>query len=388
MKVLDYIIFISIVLLVYGSLHFYLFIRGWEALPDIGYVKIIYSILFSIGAASYILGRIIENASVCSASTIFIWIGSFWLGLILYLFLFIVFFDVVRLFNYLFDFYPLIITDNYNNVKFIAFFVTLFISISTVIAGHINTLFPRTKEVNISINKEAGKLDSLNIVLATDIHLGTIISNSRVDYLVKIINSCNPDIVLLGGDIVDEDIKPVIKNNLGEKLKKIIAKYGIYAITGNHEFIGGVNEASKYLSDHNITVLRDATIKIDESFYLIGREDRTINRFKGAIRKSIKMLLQGVDQSLPIITMDHQPFGLEESAANGIDLQLSGHTHHGQLWPLNFIVNRIFEVSSGYKKIKDTHFYVSNGYGTWGPPIRTGNRPEIVNLKLNFNKKN
>ena len=91
-----------------------------------------------------------------------------------------------------------------------------------------------------------------------------------------------------------------------------------------------------------------------------------------------------MDRSKPVILLDHQPFNLEKSVKEGVDLQLSGHTHHGQLWPLNYITSAIYEVSTGYRKIENTHFYVSTGFGTWGPPIRLGNRPELVNIILKF----
>ena len=91
-----------------------------------------------------------------------------------------------------------------------------------------------------------------------------------------------------------------------------------------------------------------------------------------------------IDKSLPVILMDHQPFGLEEAAVQGIDLQISGHTHNGQLWPINYIVGAIFELAWGYKKIGDTHYYVSDGVGTWGPPVRIASCPEIVQIRLTF----
>jgi len=94
--------------------------------------------------------------------------------------------------------------------------------------------------------------------------------------------------------------------------------------------------------------------------------------------------MAGVDKDYPVILMDHQPFRLEEAVSNGADLQLSGHTHHGQLWPFNHITSAIFEVSWGYRQIGRTHVYVSSGVGTWGPPVRVGNRPEIVHLTLLF----
>jgi predicted MPP superfamily phosphohydrolase len=109
-----------------------------------------------------------------------------------------------------------------------------------------------------------------------------------------------------------------------------------------------------------------------------------MSQFSDNRRKALKELVAGIDRSAPLILMDHQPFGLEEGVENGIDLQLSGHTHHGQLWPLNYITRAIYQVSWGYVKLGETHVYVSCGVGTWGPPVRTGNRPEILDITLHF----
>jgi uncharacterized protein len=158
----------------------------------------------------------------------------------------------------------------------------------------------------------------------------------------------------------------------------------VYAITGNHEYIGGATRACKYLESHGIKMLRDTALFIDNSFWLAGREDRDIARFDGQNRKPLNEIMGKVDFKNPVILMDHQPFHLKEVANAGVDLQLSGHTHHGQIWPFNYITQAIYEVSMGYKRIENTHFYVSCGYGGWGPPIRIGNRPEIVNIRLNF----
>ena len=126
--------------------------------------------------------------------------------------------------------------------------------------------------------------------------------------------------------------------------------------------------------------------EIDNSFYVVGRDDRSIRRFAGKDRRPLEDLIAGIDCGLPVILMDHQPLSLHSIADNCIDIQLSGHTHHGQIWPYNFITSMIYEVSYGYTQIGNTHFYVSAGYGTWGPPIRTSGRPEIVEIVLHFRK--
>jgi len=145
-----------------------------------------------------------------------------------------------------------------------------------------------------------------------------------------------------------------------------------------------VNKAVKYLTEHNVNVLRDSVVKIANSFYIIGREDREKERYTGTARKTIPELLDGIDKNLPMIMLDHQPFKLDNVATNAIDLQISGHTHHGQFFPMNLITKAIFEKSWGLVQKGNTVIYVSSGYGTWGPPVRIANHPEILNITMNF----
>jgi predicted MPP superfamily phosphohydrolase len=236
----------------------------------------------------------------------------------------------------------------------------------------------------MSIPKKNSKLNSLNVVVASDIHLGTIVSKKQLNAFVEKANALQPDIVLLPGDIFDEDIGPIIKKNLGEDLEKLKSKYGVYAVTGNHEYIGGVESAVEYMEKHGINVIRDSAVLIDSSFYIIGREDRSVNRFSDKTRKDLFEITKDIDKNYPAILLDHQPFQLNLASENWIDLQLSGHTHHGQLWPLNYITSAIYEISWGYKKIGQTHYYVSSGYAGWGPPVRTGSRTELINIKIRF----
>ena len=133
-------------------------------------------------------------------------------------------------------------------------------------------------------------------------------------------------------------------------------------------------------------MLRDSFVTIDDSFVIAGREDASSKRFSGRERKSLRDVLAGAPKDLPVILMDHQPGALDESAENGIDLHLSGHTHYGQLWPMNYVLDAIWRVSYGKARIADTHIYVSCGAGTWGPPVRTSSRPEVILLDIVFTK--
>ncbi len=382
MKKSAFVIFFTIVFTVYGLVNFYIFITGLRAVP--GPYVAAYVILFLFLSISYLGGRFLERARPSMISSSLIWIGSFWLAAMVYFLLFVLTIDILRLVNLALPLYPKSLFTDYDKTKLIAFIIiTLIVSFITAL-GYLNARSPRIRKLSIDILKNANGIKHLKIAVASDIHLGTIINKSRLEKIVGKINSLKADLVLLPGDVVDEDIGSVIRQNLGETLRSIKSKYGAYAITGNHEYIGGVEPACKYLTEHGIVELRDTYIKISDSFYIIGREDRAIKSFAGKTRKSLDEIMTGIDISLPLILMDHQPVKLAEAEQKGIDLQLSGHTHHGQLWPFNFITKKIYEVSRGYKKKGNTHYYVSCGVGTWGPPVRTGSAPEILDITLNF----
>ena len=130
--------------------------------------------------------------------------------------------------------------------------------------------------------------------------------------MVDRLNGLKPDIILLGGDIVDEDLGPVIRGNLGASLTQLRAPLGVLGITGNHEYIGGASEAVKYLEDHGIAMIRDTFLLVRDALYIVGREDRDRPRFSGAGRKTVASVMEGVDLSKPVIMLDHQPFELDE----------------------------------------------------------------------------
>jgi len=380
-----FIIFFSIVIVLYGLVNTYIYIRGLQAISHNSPLRVWFTVIFWFLAASYLAARLIERIALSWLSDGLVWIGSFWMGAMAYFFVILLAIDLLRLVNYLIPFFPDFLTRNLQYTKKVTALIVIGAVFLTVVGAHINSVLPRIQALELMIQKKS-PLKELNIAVISDVHLGTIICNSHFMRIVDKINSLNPDIVLFAGDLVDEDIEPVIRQNLGETLRQIKSKYGIYGVTGNHEYIGGVEPACKYLTEHGVIMLRDSVVQIDGAFTLVGREDVSIVQFDRKKRRSLGDLIKDVDKTLPIILMDHQPLRLNDAVDNGIDLQLSGHTHHGQLWPFNYITEAVYEISWGYKKKGDTHFYVSCGVGTWGPPMRTGNRPEIVNVKLKFEK--
>lgn len=380
MKSSSFIIFISIVLTIYGFGNFYVFYHGLQSLSGYNWLRIVYIPFFLFLSLSYIAARVLQSYQHNGISDFFLYIGSFWLAALMYFFLICIGLDILRGVHHFINIYPSFLTFNYEKSKVLIFFFSIIFVSLLLVYGFINARNPILNKFEISINKVNSKSTKINAVIVSDIHLGPLSCGKWFDNAVERINELNPDVILLAGDIIDEDLKPVIERNLGDHLLNLKAKYGVYAITGNHEYIGGVEPAVKYLREHNITVLRDTSVLVNNQFYLIGRDDRDIDRFSGKQRKSIDELIKYVDNKYPVIVMNHQPTKLDELVGKGIDLSISGHTHHGQFFPNNLITKMIYEVSRGLINKSGTWIFVSTGLGTWGPPVRIGNHPEIVNI--------
>lgn len=384
MKSYQFLIFFGVVLTLYTLLHLYIFSRGIQAFPAGTTGRTWFTWTFWLLAFTYPLARFLERIWLSPVSDALTWIGSFWLAAFLHFLLAVLVIDIARLLNLVIPFFKILAGDQPAQARWLIFVFTAGTVALLVVAGHINALTTKVSQHTITIGKPSGNREAVRIVAVSDIHLGTVIGPRRLNKLIGLIEAQKPDIVLLAGDVVDEDLAPVIRYDLGELLRKIKAPLGVYAITGNHEYIGGAEKAVQYLTDHGISMLRDTAVLIDSSFYVIGREDRDRSRFSGNPRKSIAALVKDLDPAKPKIMLDHQPYALHEAVKAGIDLQISGHTHHGQIWPLSYVTSAIFELSRGYLQKEQSHFLVSTGFGTWGPPVRTGNRPEILVIDVKF----
>jgi len=376
MKIPPIVIFLSIVLGIYTLVNLYLFYQTRPAfgLPSIGTAL---KFIFWFIVLSYPLGRTFEAFTGGQIPTLLVKLGSIWLAFMLYLtLLFLLFQLTTTLATWLFK------IDIKNSLELHRLVVGIIYSgaLTIIFAGFLNAINPKVNHFEISTTKPLPD-GSLTIVMASDIHLGTIIGKNDLATLVEKINSQNPDIVLLVGDIFDEDIAPVVNGKMGDLFEQIKAKYGVYAVTGNHEFFSNHQAKIEYLQKHGVNVLNDTIVSV-ANLNIVGRYDRQSNYALGQNRKALSELTQNLDKSRFTIVLDHQPFNLNESVEAGADLQLSGHTHHGQMWPFNYITQAVYEVSMGYKKKGETHIYVSPGYGTWGPRVRLGNRPEIVVIRI------
>ena len=210
----------------------------------------------------------------------------------------------------------------------------------------------------------------LKIVMISDLHLGY--HNRRADFAqwVDIINAEKPDLILIGGDIVDINVQPLLRENVAEEFHRLEAP--VYACFGNHEYYSGIPKAMSFYNDAGINLLRDSVATVG-NIYVIGRDDNT-----NPDRKSLDALMDGTADSLYTILLDHQPYHLEDAENHGIDFQFSGHTHRGQIWPASWITDCLFEDSWGEHRRGATRYYVSSGIGIWGGKFRIGTRSEYV----------
>jgi predicted MPP superfamily phosphohydrolase len=307
----------------------------------------------------------------------FIKIGYYLLPYLLYLFLTVLLVDIVLMINRWVKIIPfkIIISNTFKKTAFVIILTTplLIVAAGVIWQGNI-----QINSYQIAIPKKSSDLSHLKIAFAADLHLKGISDRVIVEKFVKKINSLNPDIVLLGGDIIEGDRQDAEMTALEQSLRKINSKYGVYAAFGNHELHGGVGNLN-FFNNSAIKVLQDSFIQIDKSFYLIGRND-----VRSTKRKTMEELFNGMQNNLPIIMLDHHPSDFGNVSNTKVDIQLSGHTHNGQLFPLNYITSSLYDLSWGHKKINATHFFVTSGLQAWGPAVKTTGTSEIMVIDIDF----
>ena len=353
--------YLLIIITLYLAGNAYIFIRAKQALKvkSLG-VKIFLTVLFWICALSFfgtMLTRNLEMPVFISHSMYTI--GTSWLIFTLYMALFLLLFDILKLFKVVYKY---------------RFYLSLVFTLGLLGYGVYNYHHPETNVVSILTNKRYEDTpQAIKIVAISDVHLGNGTGKTALKKYVEMINAQHQDLILISGDLIDNSVVPLYTENMADELANLKAPMGIYMVLGNHEYISGIDESIRYIKSTQIQLLRDSVVTLPNGIQLIGRDDRHNRK-----RRSLQELMVNIDKSKPIILLDHQPFDLEETKAAGIDLQFSGHTHHGQIWPINWVTDYIFEQSHGYRQWGNSHVYVSSGLSLWGPPFRIGTHCEMV----------
>lgn len=228
---------------------------------------------------------------------------------------------------------------------------------------------PKVIETEISFEKYSEN-KKIRIAFISDIHLSALTNKKNIEKSLALLKSQNPDILLIGGDLVDFDHGD-IKSNFVNSFKDVAPRLGMYTILGNHEYHGDIKGNIRYIESLGITLLKDSVITV-EGLNIIGRDDKTNKN-----RKTLSELVKEVNTDFPTVVLDHNPISIEEAIDNKIDLQLCGHTHRGQFFPYNLVVKRMYKNYHGYKVFNETHTIVSAGFSSWLIPYRVSSTSEI-----------
>jgi predicted MPP superfamily phosphohydrolase len=380
-------VFVIIALAVYGLINFYIVRRGAQALASQPGARRVFLVLFIGLALAFPLGRILMVFARGWATSALVEAGTFHLAVMLYGFMAVLAVDLVRLVNAFVPFLPKSLFAAGSRTGPVLFAVAAGAVVLTVALGAWNATRLRTVDLDLRIPARSGAVERLTVVAASDLHLGALVGPSRLKKVVARMNALEPDVVFFAGDIVDETVTAEIEEKLGGIMRELRAPSGLFACAGNHEFYSGLERNLACLRACGVTVLQDEAVGVAGTFVLVGRRDPSSLGMREK-RLSIAGILagSGLTADLPVFVLDHQPLHLEEAEQAGATLQISGHTHDGQIFPIDLVNSLIYELNWGYLRKGNTHYYVTSGAGTWGPPVRVGSRAEIVRIRIDFER--
>ncbi|MDR0612040.1 MAG: metallophosphoesterase [Dysgonamonadaceae bacterium] len=367
--------FFIIVFLLYTAINAYIFHKTRQVIPKWKTVKISFAVIYFFLYSAFIIAMLGRNTFLPAVQKILYFPGTCWLGAMLYLLLFFLLTDLI---------YGLVRLSP--TVKQSKKFLKIQVSAGYILVaglmiyGYYRFTHPKVSEREIVIHKSAGNYKELKIVGLSDLHLGINIDRNCLKRIVQRVNAQNPDMIIIAGDIVDNNTLPLMREKMWEEFEQMHAPLGVYACLGNHEYLSGIESSMNFLRKTDIRLLVDSAALIDSSIWLIGRDDLQGN----PKREPLSGLVAATDTVYPLFLLDHEPVNLNEAEQNGIDLQFSGHTHHGQIWPLSLLVERMYETAYGYCRKGNTQYYVTSGIGLWGPPVRIGTDSEITVFNVRF----
>jgi len=386
MRWIGFAIFITLLISVSGGVGYYLYRRVITLLAiDSGFLLWAVRIAFVVLTLSYPTARLMVRQHINILSVVWFWIGSIWMGFALYWFFINIiahfFIFVVKRAGFQ-SFRTAAETPTAYPMVFVA---VLVVTIAICAFGYYRARCrAHVTEIEVPIKKLPPELDGFKIVHITDYHLGIVVGEKDLERRAKHIASLDPDLLLITGDLVDED--PEELDCIFEGLRRLKAKHGVFAVTGNHEFYNKARRIIDKAAESGIKYLQNEKILVADRILLYGIDDPTL-KYVGGRQVPFEDVIGPEAKKMPAILMYHQPSRFGKAASLGIDLMLSGHTHNAQLWPIGYVVRLFFPRVHGLYEMDGAYHYVSRGLGVWGPPMRVGAPPEIVEIKLTSNKK-
>lgn len=363
-------------MLAYTIPNIYVFFRIMSLFIGKGH-RLMYTVIYLLLAAVYPATRYLSHLLPDRLEEALSVVANYLLPFYLYVFLFLLLYELFLLLNAFFRVVP---REKRRSFRFRSSAVAsiLLLSVAVVTGGIINMNTIRASHYNIVVPQKDSPLNHLRIAFVADLHLMENSSVKFTEQYVRKVNALEPDIVLYGGDIVEGRDENRIPEPILAALRKVQSRYGSFGVPGNHESYGSRGNGTFY-ERAGITLLLDTLVSIDGSFYLAGRLDE-----RSRNRKTAAEIMHDLPSFLPVIMLDHRPTQLQEVSQTPVDVQFSGHTHNGQLFPINLYMRTLYELTWGHKQVRDTHFFVTSGLRLWGPPVKTAGKSEIMVVDVRF----
>lgn len=364
-RTLSMIIFVTVATAIYFGLHYFVYKSLTRSIVDNQTWKKALTWFFWISGLSFPLAMTFNRGFEQPIAALNLYATS-WMGIIAISFFV---FAIQRILALVFP----------NQAKQLAIGAVAVIGIIVLVSLYNGLRYPGIRQFDIPLKNVPEKLNGFKIVQISDVHLESYSSKKWLEDIINKVNGLKPDLVVVTGDLIDGNVCQ--DTSFCSRLNKIEAVHGVLAITGNHEYYAGIDLFMDLAARARMKVLRDEAVTIAGELQVVGVEDQQAGSF-GVKRKSLEELIKPLDQTKPIILLNHRPLGFANAVKQGVDLQLSGHTHAGQIPPMDLLVWLFYKYPFGLHKRGDAYIYTSNGTGLWGPPMRFLSTNDITAFRL------
>lgn len=357
--------------------------------------KVPFAVVYLFMALSPVIAFLLPKSAV---AIVIRRISTYWIGIMLYSLLYVVLFDLLRLIAKHTKLKNTLLFSRGSVISIGS--VVVACAVATCLYGIFNARNIKVNEYSVTVNKSCSSDKHLKAVLVADLHMGYAIGVDHITNMVEKINAQDPDIVIIAGDIFDNSYDGMDDpEGIKAQLKSIKSKYGVYAVYGNHDIDekilmgftfdwGGKQlhseKMTNFMKECNIKLINDESVLINDEFYLVGRRDTDKPGTEDGTRAEISELTKDLDKTKPIFVLSHEPDELQKTADAGADIDFSGHTHDGQLFPGNLTIGLFWENPCGMIKKDDMYSIVTSGVGVYGTFMRVGTDAEICSVDIDF----
>lgn len=357
--------------------------------------KVPFAVVYLFMALSPVIAFLLPKSAV---AIVIRRISTYWIGIMLYSLLYVVLFDLLRLIAKHTKLKNTLLFSRGSVISIGS--VVVACAVATCLYGIFNARNIKVNEYSVTVNKSCGSDKHLKAVLVADLHMGYAIGVDHITNMVEKINQQDADIVIIAGDIFDNSYDGMDDpEGIKAQLKSIKSKYGVYAVYGNHDIDekilmgftfdwGGKQlhneKMTNFMKECNIKLINDESVLINDEFYLVGRRDTDKPGTEDGTRAGISELTKDLDKTKPIFVLSHEPDELQKTADAGADIDFSGHTHDGQLFPGNLTIGLFWENPCGMIKKDNMYSIVTSGVGVYGTFMRVGTDAEICSVDIDF----